>query len=81
MPKKITILNTFHHTEMDILIPDNLALRDHLAHLEIARDDPYNYPRSSKRAKNKLKRIKNTLCGNNDCKCQPFIVQKSNITS
>ena len=75
MFKKITLINTFHNTRMNIMVKSGQTFGEYITELESIIHFSYITDRDYLSAKRKLNHIKNTLCGIKECKCGAFTKQ------
>jgi hypothetical protein len=66
--KKLQLTNSFHGTEMTVLAPDNWDEREYWLQVQAyAYGLPFGPERT--KARNRMNKIRRTLCGSRSCTC------------
>lgn len=64
--KKVLLKNSFHSSQMVITIPDEWSAEEAFEQIQF---QALGNSANAKKAKAKLRKIKKTLCGMDDCQC------------
>jgi len=67
--KKVKLHNSFHRTEVTILIDDDLAELSESAIYQELQRPVFSFLHPDKNAVSKLRRVEKALCGMTDCCC------------